>query len=341
MADKKDKDNLTTSGASLSPKRPPVDIKDEVAIQLEFRRLKKKINRLHNELHLAHYSIKVFKKLFFEAPEYEEVRKLVLSFADEYAIIKNEHEDIERAEKIDREYEKKKLKEMIYKFELVGGDVDAARKIFAETFGGEEKGTKAYTYWSVESEFIKKLDLSPETLAILRAFDNWEYNNNRKHTRSERRHLFPEDWQDSADYSEDDDNSEQGIENLPDNSTLPIRLIIKEAREECERITLAYHEKHLAEIKTILDKAVAERAMTRKQANRYFQYHYEHLRVVDISNVEGGTKPASISESLYAAEQNIITNGISLSPSKELYDDFWKEINPWKEKILLYNGGLR
>ena len=65
------------------------------------------------------------------------------------------------------------------------------------------------------------------------------------------------------------------------------------------------------------------------------------MRVVDISNAEGGTRAATISESLEAARKNIMIFNIKLSPSKELYDDFWSEINPWKDKIMFYNGGLR
>lgn len=92
--DNSTKNNNITESAELSPpKRLPVDIKDEATVVAEFRRLKKKINKLYNELQLSRHSVKVFKKLFFDAPELEEVRELVLSFADEYALIKKEIED--------------------------------------------------------------------------------------------------------------------------------------------------------------------------------------------------------------------------------------------------------
>lgn len=330
--------NITESGEPSPLKRPPVDIKDEAAVIAEFRRLKKKINKLYNELQLSRHSVKVFKQLFFEAPEFEEVRNLVLSFADEYAVIKNEIEDAKRFKKFERDDSKKRTKEVIDKFAAVGGDIETARRIFSDCFDSQKHKLEEYTYGSVEEELITKLKLSPEAAAIIKNFDEYEKKNNRKHTRSEYRHKFPHDWNsEDASVNEDYDETDgQCAETLPDNRTLPIPLIIKEARLECEKITLKFHEKHLAEVKITL-----ESTLPKKQAKRYYQYHYENMRVVDISNLEGGTRAASISESLEAASKNIMIFNIKLSPLKELYDDFWSEINPWKDKIMFYNGGLR
>lgn len=103
MDDGKKGNNINKSGELIPPKRPPVDIKDEAVVVAEFRRLKRKVNKLLKELRIARHSQNVFQKLFFEATEYEEIRNLVLSFANEYAIRKNEHDDIAHAKKIDRE----------------------------------------------------------------------------------------------------------------------------------------------------------------------------------------------------------------------------------------------
>ena len=330
------KKKLTQNTPTKKPTRPPVNIKDEAAVVAEFRRLKKKINKLYNELQLSRYSVKVFKKLFFDAPEFEEVRELVLSFADEFAIIKNEIDDVKRFKKIEKNEAKMHTKEIIDKFAAIGGDIEIARWIFSECTDGEKHELTKYTYWSENRKFVTKLKLSPEVAAIIKAFDKYEYNNDRKHEREEYRHKFPKDWQGSDDNWDDDFGDEKSAETLPDNSTQPIQLIIKEARLECEKITLKFHEKHLTEVKTNL-----ENTLPPKQTKRYYQYHYEKMRVVDISNSEGGTKASTITESLEAARKNVMIFNVKFSPSKELYNAFWREINPWKEKILFYNGGLR
>lgn len=338
MAKKKNDNEIIASYATAPPQKSPVDIKNEAAVVAEFRRLKKKINKLYNELQLSRHSVNVFKTLFFEAPEFEEVRNLVLSFADEYAVIKNEIEDAKRFKKFERDDAKKRTKEVIDKFTTVSGDIETARRIFSDCFDSQKHKLEEYTYCSVEEDLITKLKLSPEAAAIIKDFDEYEKKNNRKHTRSEYRHKFPNDWniEDAGGNEDYDETDGQCAETLPDNRTMPITLIIKEARLECEKITLKFHEKHLAEVKITL-----ENTLPKKQAKRYYQYHYENMRVVDISNAEGGTRAASISESLEAASKNIMIFNIKLSPSKELYDNFWSEINPWKDKIMFYNGGLR
>ncbi|OQC11885.1 MAG: hypothetical protein BWX72_02125 [Firmicutes bacterium ADurb.Bin080] len=261
----------------------------------------------------------------------------MLSFADEYAVIKNEIEDAKRFKKFERDDAKKRTKEFIDKFAAVGGDIETARLIFSDCFDPQKHKLEEYTYGSVEEELITKLKLSPKAAAIIKDFDEYEKKNNRKHTRSEYRHKFPNDWNiEDAGGNEDYDETDGQCATLPDSRTMPIPLIIKEARLECEKITLKFHEKHLAEVKITL-----ENTLPKKQAKRYYQYHYENMRVVDISNAEGGTSAASISESLEAARKNMMIFNIKLSPSKELYDDFWSEINPWKDKIMFYNGGLR
>jgi hypothetical protein len=161
MDDGKKGNNINKRGELIPPKRPPVDIKDEAAVVVEFRRLKKKINKLYNELQLFRHSVKVFKKLFFEAPEFEEVRNLVLSFADEYAVIKNEIEDAKRFKKFERDDAKKRTKEVIDKFAAVGGDIETAQRIFSDCFDSQKHKLEEYTYGSVEEELITKLKLSP------------------------------------------------------------------------------------------------------------------------------------------------------------------------------------
>jgi len=332
-----DKNVKPNSEAEVSPAKPPVDTHDEAAVLVEFRRLKKKINRLLRELRAEQYRTKAFKKLFYEEPKYEDVRELVLSFADEHAIIRDEVEDRRRWKKMERDEAKKRTEEIVDKFALIGGDIETAQIIFSDCTDSEKHDRmSAYTYWSVDEELTATLQLSPEAFEILRAFDRYEYNNNHKHTRSEYRHLFPQDWRkaDNGKNEDDDNEDEKCAENLPDNGTRPIELIIKEARLECEKITLRYHERHLEEVKMTL------RQLPKKQAKRYYLHFYEGKGVNAIAHEED-VAPSTVSESLDSAKKNIMLFNIELAPSEELRKKFWEEINPWKDIILFYNGGLR
>jgi hypothetical protein len=329
-----DENNKPKKGADKSAEVTPVDIKDEAAVLYEFRRLNKKIRRLVRELRAEQYRVKAFKKLFYEDAEYGEVRELILSFADEYAIVRNEVEDRRRWRRMAAEEAKNSSEEIIDKFALVGGNVETARLIFSDCTDAEKHDLKGYTYWSNDKENITRLQLSPEAIEILEAFDRYEYNNNREETRSEHRHKFPRDWR-IGNGENDDDADGECAETLPDNGTQPIALILKETREECEKITVHYHELHLAQVKEALEKNLPA-----KQAKRYYRHFYEKLRVADISESEG-VAPATISESLSAAKKNIMIYNIELVPTPALREKFWSEITPWKEVILFYNGGQR